>query len=78
MKTLCLVLMSAMPAFAQEALTSTQVSDYAARESAAPALATFEGGLATSALWIGIVLLCVVIGAVYFYIIEPGRYWGRG
>lgn len=47
--------------------------EYAAREAEHPALGAFEGGAEPNSVWIGVAVLCILVIAIYWLFIDPGK-----
>jgi len=47
---------------------------YTELEAASPHLSRFRGGAAANGVWVGVLVLCLVVIAVYYLFIEPGRF----
>jgi len=56
-----------------EKASKAELKELAAWEAQSPESAAFEGGGTANSLWIGIAILCVVVIAVYTWVIEPSR-----
>jgi hypothetical protein len=50
-----------------------RLESYAAREAAQPELGGFEGGAAATGVWIGIAVVCILVIAIYWLFVDPGR-----
>ncbi|HEY3225708.1 MAG TPA: hypothetical protein VGK61_01775 [Planctomycetota bacterium] len=51
-----------------------RLKSYASREASSPNLGSFEGGTSAPGIWIGIAVICLVVLAVYYLIIEPQQF----
>ena len=47
---------------------------YMELEGASPHLSQFRGGGTANALWIGVLVVCLVVIGFYYLFIEPGRF----
>ncbi len=56
-----------------ERASKDELEELAAWQAQSPESASFEGGAAANAVWIGLAIVCLLVIGIYTLFIEPGR-----